>query len=149
MRVIWSHIFQIKDKVKYRCAFQLSMVKLFFFSVLQDSVTECLLMLELNSFTLQLITEARDTANQLGNGNSGNRFTVFAFNDSAADAAPNGHIVNASIEGKRLLDGSILLTLAENVSIHIRKGQNTKVRMQWWRCFLASQLFCCFFRRIL
>ena len=96
-------------------------VSILFPVVLVESVSECLLELNLDSFIVQTLTEAPDTANEFGN--SERSFTVFGLRDDAVDPSVSvlGHIVNRTVEGKRLGRGSVLPTLAENVSLHFGK----------------------------
>lgn len=92
-----------------------------------ESVTECLLELNLDEFTLQLLQEASDIADQLGNPDSDGSFTVFGVADGDTDESVStlGHIVNKTVQGKRLRHGTVLQTLAENVSLH--SGRSSEV----------------------
>lgn len=91
--------------------------------MLRESVTDCLLELELDEFTLRLLTDFPDTANQLGSSDGKAGFTVFGVNDMSFNSSTNtlGHVVNGTVRGKRLRTGTVLQTLAENVFLHIRR----------------------------
>jgi hypothetical protein len=98
--------------------------------VLLESVTECLLELNLDAFTLQLLAEAPDIADEFGNRDSASSFTVFGLRDGDVDDSVStlGHVVNRTVEGKKLRHGSVLPTLAANVSLHFGK---TADKVSW------------------
>lgn len=94
--------------------------------VLRESVVDCLLELNLDAFTLQLLAEDPDVADDLVNGDSAASYTVFGLSDDDVDpsASTLGHVVNRIVQGKKLRHGTVLKTLAANVSIHIGKTED-------------------------
>ena len=108
------------------------LVSLSFSAVLMESVTECLLELNLDAFTLQLLAQDADAADELGNGDSTDSFTVFGLRDEDIDesASTLGHIVNRTVQGKQLRHGTVLKTLAANVSLHFGRSEEVRACSQ-------------------
>ena len=97
--------------------------------VLMDSVADCLLELDLQSFTVELLSEAPEVVDELGSGDTNNSYTVFGLSDEELESRDLpvgllGHVLNRTVESKHLTDGRVLQTLVPEVFLHIRKSSS-------------------------
>ena len=97
----------------------------FLHAVLRESVADCLLELNLQSFTIQLLTESLELTEEFGDAESSEGYTIFALTDASLEGVevPDsllGYVVDGTF---RIKDGKVFPTLAEDVYLHIGKGE--------------------------
>ena len=96
--------------------------------MLSDSLAVCLLDLNLESFTAELIADAPEVIPVLGNSDSEDRFTLFALDEVDEPVDALGYVVNGTVDKNRFYFGAkVFSTLRENVLLHVVKGADGKV----------------------
>ena len=93
-------------------------------AVLRESVADCLLELNLES----LLTESLE---EFGDAESSEDYTIFALNDTSLEGVevPDsllGYVVDGAF---RFEDGMVFPTLAEDVYLHIGKGEEVTINV--------------------
>ena len=94
--------------------------------MLRESVADCLLELNLELFTVQLLTESPEFTEELGNAESSESYTIFALTDASLEGveAPDsllGHVADGFVRGRYCTNGKVLSTPVDDVYLHIGK----------------------------
>lgn len=99
-------------------------VKVLSSPVLRESVADCLLELDLELFTVQLLLESPELTEELGNAESSESYTVFSLTNDLlegveAPASLLGHVADGLLSGRYFRNGKVLSTPADEVLLHI------------------------------
>ena len=106
----------------YMCYVFAEIIISFLSPVLRESLANCLLELNLDSFNAQLTAEAPELTAELEDSN--NSYIILALANASLEgmeppASLLGHVVNVTFEGKYFV--RVLPTLAEDVYLHIER----------------------------
>ena len=115
------------------------------FAVLEESVLDCLVKLNLNEFLAELV-QVEDLLTRLSDPESKD-VTIFApsddaiinlddilrarlFSDETRATTVGGHVVDGLILEKHLFHSGIVNTLANNISLHVGQVRNGTTKVQ-------------------